>query len=85
VAAEQAMLRTFGRIMPVLMPLGGVLAIVLIVASRGERSLVVWLRGAEETLGGGQLIRSVCFSVPSGCWSYTGLLHASKKRLASSV
>jgi len=44
VAAEQAMLRTFGRIMPVLMPLSGVLAIALIVLSRGERSLAFWLR-----------------------------------------
>jgi uncharacterized membrane protein len=44
VAIEQAMLRTFGRIMPVLMPLSGVLAIALIVMSRDERNLVLWLR-----------------------------------------
>jgi uncharacterized membrane protein len=46
VAAEQAMLRTFGRIMPVLMPLSGVLAILLVVLSRGERTVVLWLRVA---------------------------------------
>jgi uncharacterized membrane protein len=46
VAAEQAMLRTFGRIMPVLMPLSVTLAILLVLASRGERTLVLWLRVA---------------------------------------
>jgi hypothetical protein len=34
VAAEQGMLRTFGRIMPVLMPLSGILAVALIILSR---------------------------------------------------
>lgn len=44
VTIEQAMLRTFGRIMPVLMPLGGILAIALIVFSRGDGSAVLWFR-----------------------------------------
>jgi uncharacterized membrane protein len=44
VALEQGMLGTFGRIMPVLMPLSAVLAIVLAVVSRSERKAVLWLR-----------------------------------------
>lgn len=46
VAAEQGMLRTFGRIMPVLMPLSGILAVVLIILSRGDTSFVLWCRVA---------------------------------------
>jgi hypothetical protein len=34
VAAEQGMLRTFGRIMPVLMPLSGILSVALIYRQR---------------------------------------------------
>jgi uncharacterized membrane protein len=44
VAAEKGMLATFGRIMPVLMPLSGVLAVALIVVTRAESSSVLWLR-----------------------------------------
>ena len=46
VAAEQGMLRTFGRLMPVLMPLSGVLAIVLVLLSHGHSGFVFWLRVA---------------------------------------
>jgi uncharacterized membrane protein len=35
---------TFGRIMPVLMPLSGVLAVALVVVSRAEGGVVLWLR-----------------------------------------
>jgi Domain of unknown function (DUF1772) len=44
VTIEQAMLRTFGRIMPVLMPLSGILAIALVIFSRSDGSTVLWLR-----------------------------------------
>jgi uncharacterized membrane protein len=46
VAAEQGMLRTFGRLMPILMPLGGVLAVALVVISRQETAFLLWLRVA---------------------------------------
>jgi hypothetical protein len=46
VAAEQGMLRTFGRIMPVLMPLSGVLTIASVIMSREELSIDLWLRVA---------------------------------------
>ncbi len=44
VTMEQGMLRTFGRIMPVLMPLSGILAIALVIFSRNDESVVLWLR-----------------------------------------
>ncbi len=46
VMIEQAMLRTFGRVMPVLMPLSGALAVALAVLSRGGARPVLWLRAA---------------------------------------
>ena len=64
VAAEQAMLRTFGRIMPVLMPLSGVLAIALIVVSRGERGVVVWLRVAAALCIAMTVITTLAVNVP---------------------
>jgi len=44
VSIEQAMLGTFGRIMPVLMPLSGVLVIALVIFSRIDGRAVLWLR-----------------------------------------
>jgi len=44
VTMEQGMLRTFGRIMTVLMPLSGILAIALVIFSRNDESVVLWLR-----------------------------------------
>jgi hypothetical protein len=41
---EQSMLRTFGRVMPVLMPLGAVLVVVLVVVSTRDPTLLLWLR-----------------------------------------
>ena len=64
VAAEQAMLRTFGRIMPVLMPLSGLLAIALIVLSRGERSLVLWLRVAAALCIAVTVVTTLTVNVP---------------------
>jgi uncharacterized membrane protein len=64
VAAEQAMLRTFGRLMPVLMPLSGVLAIALVVVSRGERSLVLWLRIAAVLCIAVTVLTTLIVNVP---------------------
>ncbi len=64
VAIEQAMLRTFGRIMPVLMPLSGVLAIALIVVSRGERSVVLWLRVAAALCIAVTVVTTLTVNVP---------------------
>jgi uncharacterized membrane protein len=64
VAAEQAMLRTFGRLMPVLMPLSGVLAIALVVVSRGERSLVLWCRVAAALCIALTVVTTLTVNVP---------------------
>ena len=64
VAVEQAMLRTFGRIMPVLMPLSGVLTVALIVVSRGERSLVLWLRIAAAVCIAITVVTTLTVNVP---------------------
>jgi uncharacterized membrane protein len=64
VAAEQGMLRTFGRIMPVVMPLSGVLAIVLIVMSRGERTVVLWLRVAAAICIAVTVVTTLTVNVP---------------------
>jgi uncharacterized membrane protein len=64
VAAEQAMLRTFGRIMPVLMPLSGVVAIALIVVSRGEPGIVLWLRVAAALCIAITVVSTLTVNVP---------------------
>lgn len=38
------MLKSFGRVMPVIMPLSGVLVIMLSIFSRNDPSVVMWLR-----------------------------------------
>jgi uncharacterized membrane protein len=64
VAAEQGMLRTFGRVMPVLMPLSGVLAIALVFVSRGESSFVFWLRVAATLCLAITVITTLTVNVP---------------------
>jgi uncharacterized membrane protein len=64
VAAEQAMLRTFGRIMPVVMPLSGVLTMALVIVSRGERSFVLWLRVAAVICIAVTVVTTLTVNVP---------------------
>jgi uncharacterized membrane protein len=64
VAAEQGMLRTFGRVMPVLMPLSGVLAIALIIVSRGESGVVLWLRIAAAICIAVTVVTTLLVNVP---------------------
>jgi uncharacterized membrane protein len=64
VAAEQGMLRTFGRLMPVLMPLSGILAIALIILSREETSFVVWLRVAAAFCIAVTVVTTLLVNVP---------------------
>jgi uncharacterized membrane protein len=64
VAAEQGMLRTFGRIMPVLMPLSGVLTIALVIMSREERSIDLWLRVAAATCIAVTVVTTLTVNVP---------------------
>ena len=64
VAAEQGMLRTFGRLMPVLMPLSGILAVALIVLSREETSVVLWLRVAAAFCIAVTVVTTLLVNVP---------------------
>jgi uncharacterized membrane protein len=64
VAAEQGMLRTFGRLMPVLMPLSGILTIASVVVSFGGSSLVVWLRIAAAFCLGVTVVTTLTVNVP---------------------
>ena len=70
VAMEQGMLRTFGRIMPVLMPLSGVLAVALAFSSRGEA--VFWWRVAPAICIAVATITTLAVNVPinarTGSW-----------------
>jgi uncharacterized membrane protein len=64
VAAEQGMLRTFGRLMPVLMPLSGILAVALIILSREETSFVLWLRVAAALCIAVTVVTTLLVNVP---------------------
>jgi uncharacterized membrane protein len=64
VAMEQGMLRTFGRVMPVLMPLSAVLAIALVIVSWGDRSVVFWLRVTVAVLIAITVITTLTVNVP---------------------
>jgi uncharacterized membrane protein len=64
VATEQAMLRTFGRIMPVLMPLSGILVIALFLVSRRDDPVVWWVRLAAALCIGSATVTTVAVNVP---------------------
>lgn len=64
VAAEQGMLHTFGRIMPVLMPLSGACAIALVLVSDGEHSAVFWLRVAAALCLAMTVVTTLTVNVP---------------------
>jgi uncharacterized membrane protein len=50
---EQAMLKTFGKVMPVIMPFSAVVVIILTIFSRNDPSVVLWLR----------IIAAVCIAI----------------------
>jgi uncharacterized membrane protein len=50
---EQAMLKTFGRVMPILMPLSAVIVIGLAIYSRHDSNVVLWLR----------IIAAICIAI----------------------
>lgn len=64
VTIEQAMLGTFGRVMPVLMPLSGILAIALAIFSRGDGSAVLWLRVAAVICIAITVVTTLTINVP---------------------
>jgi uncharacterized membrane protein len=64
VAAEQGMLRTFGRIMPVLMPLSGILVVALIILSREDTRFVLWFRVAAAFCISVTVVTTLLVNVP---------------------
>jgi hypothetical protein len=64
VAMEQGMLRTFGRIMPILMPLSAILAIALVVVSGGDGSVAFWLRVITANCIAVAIVTTVAVNVP---------------------
>jgi uncharacterized membrane protein len=64
VSAEQGMLRTFGRIMPVLMPLSGILAVALIILSRADTRVVLWFRVAAAICIAVTVVTTLLVNVP---------------------
>jgi uncharacterized membrane protein len=76
VAAEKGMLGTFGRIMPVVMPLSGVLALALLIVSRGESSSVLWMRVGAAICISLTVVTTLTVNVPinsqTAAWHLTG-------------
>ena len=76
VAAEQGMLRTFGRVMPRLMPLSVVLAIALATVSWSERPGILWLRMAAAICLAITVATTLMVNVPintrTAGWRVTG-------------
>jgi uncharacterized membrane protein len=64
VAMEQGMLRTFGRVMPVLMPLSGILAIALVIVSQGDASRTFWLRATAAGCIAITVVTTLTVNVP---------------------
>jgi uncharacterized membrane protein len=64
VGVERAMLRTFGRLMPVLMPLSGIVAVVFMILSRAEAGPTRWLRLAAVVCIAITVITTLTVNVP---------------------
>lgn len=64
VAMEKGMLRTFGRIMPVLMPLSAILAVLLVVVSRSGDSNVLLLRVIAAICIAAAIVTTLTVNVP---------------------
>ncbi len=75
ISIEQGMLRTFGRIMPILMPLSAVLAVAQAIDSRGGHDGALWLRIIAAVCVGAATITTVIVNVPinvrTGRWQPT--------------
>jgi uncharacterized membrane protein len=72
---EQAMLKTFGRIMPVIMPFSAVVVILLAILSRNESNVVMWLRLAAAVCIAITIASTLIINVPinslTGKWEMT--------------
>ncbi len=70
---QQGLLKTFGRIMPVLMPLNFILSLVLCISSATEENTVYYLRLAAVIALATMILTTVIFNVPvnsaTGKWN----------------
>jgi hypothetical protein len=64
VAMEKGMLRTFGRVMPVLMPLGAILAVLLVIVSRSGDSSVLLLRVIAAICVTAAIVTTLTVNIP---------------------
>ncbi len=83
---QQGLLKTFGRIMPVLMPLCLILAIMLCTNSVNKNSTAFSLKVAVAIALGSMMITTVAFNVPvniaTGAWDSTNFSGDWKKKRA---
>jgi hypothetical protein len=61
---EQHMLKSFGRVMPIIMPFSAVVAIVLAVFSRNDPSTVMWLRIIAASCIAITIVTTLTINVP---------------------
>lgn len=64
VSVEKGLLKTFGRIMPVLMPLSAVLSVAYAILSDAVTGVAVAIRWASALAFVGALVSTVIFNVP---------------------
>lgn len=61
---EQAMLKSFGRIMPIVMPFSTVVVILLAILSRNETNVIVWLRVVAALCIAITIVTTLIINVP---------------------
>ncbi len=72
---EKAMLKTFGSVMPVIMPLSAVIVVVLAIVSHNDPGAVMWLRMIAAVCIAIAVVTTVAINVPinnlTGKWQIT--------------
>jgi uncharacterized membrane protein len=61
---EQAMLKTFGRIMPMIMPFSTVIVVVLAILSRHDTNVIMWLRVVAALCIAITIVTTLIINVP---------------------
>ena len=61
---EQQMLRSFGKVMPIIMPFSAIVAIVLAVFSRNDPGVIMWLRVIAAAFIAITIVTTLTINVP---------------------
>ena len=61
---EQQMLKSFGKVMPILMPFSAIVAIVLAVFSRNDPSVIMWMRIIAASCIAITIVTTLTINVP---------------------